>query len=66
MDRFDVIEVTMAAPHTVRVIASDKTEDNAEAIVSMAVMRRGVQAHFFTKCAPGEYKDGDPLKTVSA
>lgn len=30
-----------------RMLAENKTEDNAEAIVSMAVMRRGVDEEFF-------------------
>lgn len=55
----DVIEVEIAKPHRVRVIASNKTEANAEAIVNMAIMRRGVEAHFFTTCPTGKYQDGD-------
>lgn len=58
-DLFDVIEVETAAPHRVRVLAANKTEENAEAIVRMAVMRRGVEHHFFTAAPPGKYKDGD-------
>jgi hypothetical protein len=44
---FDVIAVTIKAPHTKRIIAERKTEKNAEAIVNMAVMRRGVEEEFF-------------------
>ena len=45
-DLFDVIEVFDDG--TERVIAEGKTEPNAEAIVSMAVMRRGVDHSYFT------------------
>jgi hypothetical protein len=55
----DVIEVEFAAPHRVRRIATDKTPENAEATVKMAVMRRGVQSHFFTTSIAGKYRDGD-------
>lgn len=56
---FDVIEVEIKAPHTVVVIANNKTERNAEAIVGMAVARRGVEDSFFTTAPAGKYKDGD-------
>ena len=58
----DVIEVQIKAPHTVRVIAEDKSEKNAEAIVEMAVMRRGVEHSFFTTAPTGTYRDGDELR----
>lgn len=58
-DLFDVIEVEIAKPHRVRVIARDKSELNAEAIVNMAVIRRGVEDHFFKAVPAGKYKDGD-------
>ena len=58
-DMLDVIEVEIAAPHRVRLIGVDKTERNAEAIVNMAVMRRGVEHHFFTTAPHGKYRDGD-------
>ena len=60
-DRFDVIEVEIKAPNRVRVMDRDKTEQNAEAYIKMAVMRRGCQDHFFTKAQVGKYKDGDIL-----
>lgn len=44
---FDVIEIEHAIPNRIRVIDTDKTEENAEAIVKMAVMRRGVEHSFF-------------------
>jgi hypothetical protein len=62
MSLLDVIEVEIAAPHRVRIIGVGKTEKNAEAIVQMAVMRRGVENHFFTTCHTGQYCDGDVLE----
>lgn len=44
----DVIEVSLSDPNEIRVIAERKTPDQAEAIVSMAVMRRGVEHSYFT------------------
>ena len=51
-DLFDVIEI--ANPENVRVIAEGKTERNADAIVKMAVIRRGVEAHFFMTVPAGQ------------
>jgi hypothetical protein len=58
---FDVIEVEFKKPHKVRLIDTKKTEKNAEAIVSMAVMRRGVEDSFFTTAPAGKFKDGDHM-----
>lgn len=54
----DVVAVNMTT-NKVRLIAEGKTERNAEAIVMMAVGRRGVQAEFFSKVQHGKYKEGD-------
>ena len=59
----DVIEVEITSPHKVRVIAQNKTDADAEAIINMAVLRRGVESVFFTKTTVGSYQDGDVLKT---
>ena len=45
-DLFNVIAVNIKTTAT-RVIAIQKTHQNAEAIVKMAVMRRGVDEEFF-------------------
>ena len=45
---FDVIEVSDSDPNDVRLIAEAKDERNAEAIIGMAVLRRGVQHSYFT------------------
>lgn len=57
----DVVEVEIAAPNKVRVIAENKTEHAAETIVDMAVIRRGVEDHFYKVVDAGQYKDGDTL-----
>ena len=44
---FDVIAVNIKTREEC-VLARDKTERNAEAIVTMAVVRRGVEEEFFT------------------
>lgn len=64
-DLFDVIEVEISSPHRVRIIATSKTEKNAEAIVEMAAIRRGVENHFFTTAPARHYRDGDLLETTS-
>ena len=57
-DLFDVIEVDFET-HKVRVLETGKSERNAEAVVQMAVMRRGVERSFFTTAPAGKYRDGD-------
>lgn len=58
MELFDVVAVSIN-DSSVRVISEGKTKENAEAIVSMAVMRRGVDGEFFADVPTGKYKDGD-------
>lgn len=53
---FDVVAVNISTGKE-RIIERNKTERNAEAIVSMAVMRRGVEEEFF-KTVPA----GTPIK----
>lgn len=55
---FDVIAVNIET-NKVRMMATGKTERNAEAIEQMAVMRRGVEEEFFASVPAGLYKDGD-------
>ncbi len=57
----DVVEVQIKAPHRIRVIERNKSEQNAEAIVKMAVMRRGVEDSFFMTKPAGQFNDGDVL-----
>ncbi len=60
-DCFDVIEVTIKTPHRIRVLATQKSEKEAEAFYNIAVLRRGVEEHFFMAVPAGTYKDGDAL-----
>ena len=62
MQKFDVIEVTLEPPRTVRVISAGEEEANAEAIAEMAVIRRGCKHSFFTTAAAGRYLDGDEYR----
>lgn len=55
---FDVVAVNMDT-EKVRLIAEKKNERNAEAIVMMAVGRRGVEEEFFSEVPHGKYKEGD-------
>lgn len=59
MSDFDVIEVEVKTG-SVRLLAEKKTKRNAEAIVDMAVARRGCENHFYTVAMAGKYRDGDP------
>lgn len=54
----DVVAVNLET-RNVRIISANKTRENAEAIVSMAVARRGVEEEFFTIVPSGTYKNGD-------
>lgn len=55
---FDVIAVRIDT-RKVRLIAEKKSERNAEAIVKMAVHRRGVDVEFFAEVPHGSYVEGD-------
>lgn len=57
----DVVAVNLET-NKVRLIAESKTERNAEAIETMAVMRRGVEEEFFSVVNHGAYKEGDDWK----
>ena len=59
--RFDVIEVGIAEPHHVRVLAVDKDKNSAEALIAMAIARRGVNRFFYSKVPAGKYKNGDVM-----
>ena len=57
-EQFDVVAVNIEN-NTVRLMAQGKDSANAEAIVRIAVMRRGVDEEFFSDVPSGKYKDGD-------
>lgn len=56
--KYDVVAVNLET-NDVRLMAEGKTYDNAEAVVKMAVMRRGVDEEFFAEVPAGKYKTGD-------
>ena len=56
-DLYDVVAVNNDL--ALRVMARDKTQENADAYVLMAVCRRGVDDEFFAVVPAGKYNDGD-------
>ena len=58
LDLWDVLAINQST-YRIRKLAEDKTKESAEAIVSMAVMRRGVETEFYRAAKAGEYDDGD-------
>lgn len=56
---FDVLAVQLNGLPTVRIMAQNKTERNAETIIEMCVFRRGVDEEFFVTTPAGSHKDGD-------
>ena len=58
MPLYDVAAVNIKTS-VVRLIDQGKTKRNAEAVVLMAVMRRGVEEEFFAVAAAGIYADGE-------
>jgi hypothetical protein len=55
---YDVVAVNIQSGR-VRLMAEGKTRDNAEAVVTMAVMRRGVEEEFYAEVPAGAYHEGD-------
>ena len=55
---YDVVAVNVDT-NKVRLMAQNKTLPNAEAIVKMAIMRRGVDEEFYAEVPSGKYKGGD-------
>ena len=55
---FDVVAVNFKSNH-VRILSTSRDGENADAIVTMAVMRRGIEEEFFGVVPAGMYKDGD-------
>ncbi len=56
---FDVIEVQIKAPHETRVMAVDLTENDADAFIKFAVIRRGVEHQFYKAVPAGKYRKGE-------
>lgn len=61
---FDVIAVNIQTGK-VRMLAHNKSEKNADAIIMMAVARRGVDTEFYTEAPAKKYKDGDTYQPDS-
>jgi hypothetical protein len=59
-DRWDVIAVNLAT-HKIRILDHDKDFENADAIVRMAVLRRGTQEEIFKLVRSGAYAEGDSI-----
>ena len=59
---YDVLAVSMKTHH-VTLMGEGKTVRDAEAIETMAVIRRGVEDEFFVTVEAGKYKDGDEWDT---
>lgn len=58
-ETFDVIEVEIREPHRVRLMATQKNRESADAYVKTAVIRRGCDEHYYMAVPAGIYKDGD-------
>ena len=54
----DVIAVSLD-DSSVRLMAADLSEKNAEAVIYMAVLRRGVDSEFFVAVPSGSYTEGE-------
>ena len=57
----DVLAISLETKR-VRILAEDETVDDAKAIVTMAVIRRGVEEEFFSHVKTGSYKNGELWK----
>lgn len=58
MSEFDVVQVNHATK-AVTIMATNKSERNADAIIDMAVMRRGIEEGYYTTTPAGRFQDGD-------
>lgn len=58
---YDVVAVNLYT-YRVRILASRKILPDAEAVVKMAVMRRGCDEEIFAEVPVGKYSEGDLWK----
>jgi hypothetical protein len=58
-NKFDVVAVAIADPHQVRILGKQLTERNAEAVIKLAVMRRGGATEFYKAVTAGSYFEGE-------
>lgn len=56
--KFDVVGVNLST-NKVHMVKADLSAEDAEAVIKVAVMRRGVNMEFFTGVPAGEFKEGD-------
>lgn len=56
---YDVVAVNIKSGVVESLFGERKTLRNAEAIVTMAVMRRGVDEQFYAEVPTGKFKVGD-------
>ena len=62
MKLYDVISVNRATGD-IDLVSKGRTEADSEAIVKMAVRRRGIDRDFFVQVEGGKYKAGDVWPT---
>lgn len=55
---FDVVAVNFKTKAVI-ILDTNKSEENADAIAMMAVVRRGVGTVFYSVVPTGTYKEGD-------
>lgn len=55
---WDAIAVNLKT-RKVRIFGTNETKDNAEAISTITVMRRGLDEEFYTEVEAGTYKEDD-------
>lgn len=58
-EMYDVVAVNIDSNIVEALFGENKTLENAEAIVSMAVMRRGIKEQFYSEVPHGSLKVGD-------
>ena len=55
---FDVVAISLQT-NVVRLVAEKKSKEDADALVSMAVMQNGVDNEFFASVSAGAFRSGD-------
>ena len=56
---YDVVAVDIQTSKVAALFGERETLANAEAIVKMAVFRRGVEEQFYAEVPTGKFKEGD-------
>lgn len=63
---YDIVAVNIDTSEVESLFGERKTLKNAEAIVSMAVMRRGLDEQFYAQVPTGRFKVGDKYQPQGA